>query len=125
MFINSMLSQNRILGAGMNAAMIRNEVISNNIANADVMNFRRSVVEFEPFLARAVDNFRRTGNLDLTRTSPRVRQVNDGFTYRVDGNNVDPLAQQAELYQNSLRYDVLSNSLMSNYRRINAALSAR
>ena len=125
MLFNSMFTQNRILGAGMQAAQIRNEVINNNIANAEVEGFKRSVVEFEPFLARAVDNYRRTGSLDLSRVQPRIRRTEDGFSYRVDGNNVDPQREMTLLYQNSLRYDTMMNSLMSNYRRINLALSAR
>jgi flagellar basal-body rod protein FlgB len=123
--IRSIFAQNDILGTGLQAASLRNEVITNNIANQDVLGFKRSVVEFEDHLARAVDNFRNTGSLDLRRAVPRIRRVDDGMSYRVDGNNVDPQREMVLLARNAGKYEGMTNSLMSNYRRINLALSAR
>jgi len=40
----------------MDASLIRRDVISNNIANADVPNFKRSVVNFESELKRALNS---------------------------------------------------------------------
>jgi len=45
-----------ILQRAMDASLIRRDVISNNIANADVPNFKRSVVNFESELKRALNS---------------------------------------------------------------------
>ena len=39
------------LGRGLQAANLRHEVISNNIANVNTPNFKRSAVNFEDLLA--------------------------------------------------------------------------
>jgi len=122
MMFDSIFSHNRIIGTAMNAATVRSNVINNNIANQDVPNFTRSVVVFEELLANELDSAGRTGSINLSNVSPRVVHSMEGFSFRVDGNNVDPESEMVELYKNSARYDVMANSLMSNYRRINAVL---
>jgi len=122
MIFDSMLSHNKIIGAAMNAATVRSNVINNNIANADVPNFTKSTVVFEELLARELDGARRTGNVNLSNITPRVVSNMEGYSFRVDGNNVDIESEMVELYKNAARYDVMANSLMGNYRRINAVL---
>ncbi len=48
-----------ILTREMDVAALRQNVIANNIANADTPNFKRSVVNFESQLQRALDSERR------------------------------------------------------------------
>lgn len=124
MMFDSMFSHNRIIGTAMNASILRSNVINNNIANQDVPNFTRSVVAFEDMLAREIDSARSGSGrgINLSSVSPRVVSSMEGFSFRVDGNNVDPESEMVELYKNASRYDVMANSLMSNYRRINAVL---
>lgn len=122
MIFNSMLSHNKIIGTAMNAATVRSNVINNNIANADVPNFKKSTVVFEDLLARELDGAQRTGSVNLSNVSPRVVTNMGGYSFRVDGNNVDVESEMVELYKNAARYDVMANSLMGNYRRINAVL---
>ena len=62
MRIDNMHNFTNILGTAMQAAVVRDNVISNNIANVDTPGFKRSVVRFEDMLSDAVDNFRKTGN---------------------------------------------------------------
>ena len=120
MMFDSMLSHNKIIGAAMNAATVRSNVINNNIANADVPNFTKSTVMFEELLARELEGAGRTGSVNLSNVTPRVMLNMEGYSFRVDGNNVDVESEMVELYKNAARYDVMANSLMGNYRRINA-----
>ncbi|MBQ2087099.1 MAG: flagellar basal body rod protein FlgB, partial [Selenomonas sp.] len=59
------------LSRGMSAANLRQEVISNNIANVNTPHFKRSAVNFEDLLAKELhldDDGRR---LDIVRTHDR------------------------------------------------------
>ncbi|MDR2783091.1 MAG: flagellar basal body rod protein FlgB, partial [Treponema sp.] len=55
----------------MDVSIIRRNVIANNIANAQVPNFKRSEVNFESELKRALDSERQRPVLDLALTDPR------------------------------------------------------
>ena len=123
MLHSSLFVQNDILEVALQGLAKRNEVIHNNIANNDVPNFKRSTVHFEDRLAAAVDSARRTGALNLDNVRPRVVRHNTTLKYRLDGNNVDIETEMVDLYQNSMRYEVLISAVMNSYRRINLALS--
>ncbi|HRU27498.1 MAG TPA: flagellar basal body rod protein FlgB, partial [Treponema sp.] len=60
-----------ILHRAMDASLVRRDVIANNIANADVPNFKRSVVNFESELKRALDSEKNKPALELTLTDPK------------------------------------------------------
>ena len=122
--LGRMFAQNNIIGTAMQASVLRNDVILNNIANADTPNFSRSVVDFEDTLAASVDQHRRTGNLDLSRAVPTVRRI-DALSFRLDGNNVDIESEMVNFFDNAVRYDVMATSIMSNYRRINMVITTR
>ena len=123
MIFDNLFAQNKIIGTAMNAAMVRSNVINNNIANADVPGFTKSVVNFESALVRELNDAKTTGALNLNNVKPVVNYNMQGFNYRIDGNNVDVETEMVALYQNASKYDVMTNSLMSNYKRINLVMS--
>jgi len=123
MIFDNLFAQNKIIGTAMNASVIRSNVINNNIANADVPGFTKSVVNFENILGRELDEAKTTGQVNLDNLKPVVNYSMQGFNYRIDGNNVDVESEMVELYQNAAKYDVMTSSLMSNYKRINLVMS--
>jgi flagellar basal-body rod protein FlgB len=98
----------------------RQQVIANNIANADTPGFKAGAVRFEDELAQALH--RRQEDLSLARTAPghlalqpdsitavRPREhVMQNLTYRTDGNNVDIDAQMSALAETQLRFAALT-----------------
>ncbi|MCL2572957.1 MAG: flagellar basal body rod protein FlgB [Defluviitaleaceae bacterium] len=124
MRIDGMHNFTNVLGSAMQATVVRDNVISNNIANVDTPGFKRSVVRFEDMLADAVQNFRRTGALDLSTLRPQIHREYDFLNYRIDENNVDIEFEMVQLYQNSMRFDVLSGGIIHHYRLINMAIAA-
>lgn len=125
MIFNNMFITNNIIGEAMNATNLRHNTILNNIANADVPGFQRSTVEFESYLSRELDiTENNNGSVNLNNIQPSIHISNESLAYRLDGNNVDIEIEMVSLYQNSTRYDVMSNSLMNNYRRINSAINS-
>ena len=125
MAINTMFNYTDIIGAALQAAVLRDSVISNNIANAEVPNFNRNSVRFETYLGAAVDDFRRTNRLDLTNVRPSVVPEFSDMYYRFDRNNVDIEAEMVDLYQNSVRFDVLTSGIMHHYRVINMVIGTQ
>ncbi len=121
MLIDNLYSKINVLEKGMQGTILRNEVIQNNIANADTPNFKRSDVVFESYLADAIDGAKTTGELNLDKVNPTV--ISQGFSYRLDGNNVDIETEMVDLYQNSARYDMLVSCVNNNYKKINAVFA--
>jgi flagellar basal-body rod protein FlgB len=86
----------------LDAKWLRNQVLANNIANADTPGFKRSDVYFEEYLRQAIKDKTDGRNLDLKTTNPRhIAKINsldnlgpevirqDETTFRNDQNNVD------------------------------------
>jgi flagellar basal-body rod protein FlgB len=123
--LNGIYSQNDILGLALNAYTVRNDVINHNITNSDTPNFKKKTVEFEAAFQAAINDARRTGVLDVSKVVPKIRMINENFSYRIDGNNVDIEVEMTELYKNGIKYDTVANSVMHNYRKINLVATGR
>ena len=116
-------AQGSVLRAALRGTAKRNEVIVNNIANADVVGFQARRVAFEDSLIEAVGNYphprHRNLNVDI---QPTVHLQNPGFFYRIDGNNVDIDVEMVKLYQNSMVFDTVISSVMANSQRMRTVL---
>jgi flagellar basal-body rod protein FlgB len=75
-------------------------------------------------LRDAVDNYRNTGTLDLSTFRPQIFLEYDFLNYRIDENNVDIEFEMVQLYQNSMRFDVMTSGIMNHYRIINMAIQS-
>ena len=117
--------QNEVLGAAMQGTSARNDAIMNNIANADVPGFTARRVEFESRLAEAVDRWQHSGELDLSRARPVTRYQEGRHFFRMDRSNVDMEREMVALFNNTVRYDVLVNSVLHNSRMIGMVLQGR
>ena len=60
-----------LLHRAMDASTVRRSVIANNLANADVPDFKRSVVNFESELKRALDSESNKPALQMTMTNEK------------------------------------------------------
>ncbi|MCL2664155.1 MAG: flagellar basal body protein, partial [Defluviitaleaceae bacterium] len=80
---NKLFVQADVLGAALQASALRNDVLANNIANADVPGFKSKDIKFEDALAEAVDRKRRTGRLSLNNVQPEIYTVHKNFEYRI------------------------------------------
>lgn len=106
----------QILLKALDAATIRQMVISNNIANVDTPGFKRCEVEFESLLREALKGGGISGltsserhipiNSDQEIPEPRLIVETDQ-SFREDGNNVDIDAEMAKLSENAVIYSVL------------------
>ncbi len=118
-----------VLDKAADASWLRNEVISNNIANVDTPGYKRKDVQFENYLMSVLrgDNSldHRIANLDLDRIDASIYTDNASLSYRLDGNNVDIDTESANLAENQIRYYALLDSMTQEFSRIKTVLTAR
>jgi len=126
-----------LLHRAMDTGTVRRQVIANNLANADVPNFKRSEVNFESELKRALESERRRPPLELTRTDERhipnfkerdyrdvqIRRVLDyTSTYNNNGNNVDPEQEFMLATQNQMSYTLFTQAAAFEFSQVNQVL---
>lgn len=113
-----------VLQKTADAAWIRNDVISNNIANATTPGYKRQDVAFEDELANAFGRSRyksmddKVADLKINRLRPRTYTDSANFSYRVDGNNVDIETENVTLAANQLKYNGLIDCLDQEFKNL-------
>ena len=121
MFESGAFNYINVLDKAADASWIRNEAISNNIANVDTPGYKRQDVNFEEQLRKAMKNSRyasidaRVANVDLERLNPITYRDHSTLSYRLDGNNVDIDTENVELASNQIRYQGLTDTLSKHF----------
>lgn len=125
-----------LLHRSLDTELLRQDVIANNIANSDTPNFKRSEVNFESELRRALRNeqaprfiaartdeehipFRRLRRYDEVQP---VRRLDYQTTVKNNDNNVDIEVESANLLRSRLAYSLYTNSVSQMYGRIAVVL---
>jgi flagellar basal-body rod protein FlgB len=113
LFDNTQLAlQRAISGAAM-----RQELLANNLANAETPGFQRSDVDFQSTLAQAM----KTGSsraIESTTFSPQT----DSSVMRADGNGVDVDVESANMAKNGLTYEALVSVTKARIQILEAAM---
>ncbi|MDA3941832.1 MAG: flagellar basal body rod protein FlgB [Spirochaetia bacterium] len=137
MFLNNSFGKSvDVLHRTMDATTLRQQVLANNISNADTPNFKRSSLNFEAELKRALDSediHKPQAALTNERHIPfdRVQNYRDVRPTRFldyltqtdnNGNNVDAEQESMLLLQNQLRYDLLTRSISNQFTQVNIVL---
>lgn len=119
-----------LLDKAADASWLRNEAISNNIANVDTPGYKREDVTFQSELERAIkfssgtsmDSKVRELSRDSNALSARTYKDYQGYSYRLDGNNVDNETEQAMLAKNQLMYEGLLNSISQEFKNLQTVI---
>lgn len=117
-----------VLDKAADAAWLRNDAISNNISNADTPGYKRQDVNFEVQLAKALRNSRyqsmdaKVANLKTNRLKPITYTDYSGFSYRIDGNNVDPDTEGVYLAKNQVVYQGLYQSVNQEFKNLQTVM---
>ncbi len=138
MFENSAFGKTLdILHRGMDVTVLRRQVISDNIANADVPNFKRSTVNFEASLKKALESEKLEPALPMETTDPRhiasyspadyrtvePRRVLDYLTTsKNNGNNVDAEQEMMDSLTNQLSYTLQAQAVNFEFNQVNLVL---
>ena len=121
-----------VLGKAADGAWQRNEAIANNIANVDTPNYKRQDVSFEAELKHALKASKyvsldeKVRNLNegnrLSHVQPRVYTDAQGYSYRLDGNNVDIDNENVELASNQIKYNALVQSIDEEFKNLKSVI---
>ena len=128
MFSSGVFNYINVLDKAADASWIRNEAISNNIANVNTPGYKRQDVNFEEQLRKAMKNSRytsideRVANVDLDRLNPITYRDHSTLSYRLDGNNVDIDTENVELASNQIRYQGLTDSITKHFQGLQSVM---
>ncbi|MCR5626032.1 MAG: flagellar basal body rod protein FlgB [Lachnospiraceae bacterium] len=117
-----------VLDRAADASYLRNQMISNNIANADTPRYKRQDVAFAANLEEALKHSRyksldeKVSNLRMSRLNPTVYTDASNFSYRLDGNNVDIETENVELAKNNLMYTGITQSVTAEFNNLKAVM---
>lgn len=119
-----------VLKSAADASWLREEVLSNNIANVDTPNYKRQDVEFKTYLNSAIEQSgkpkatltQKINNVDLSNIKTRTYTDNSTLSYRIDGNNVDLSTENVELAAEQINYNALIDSMNNEFSRFKAVL---
>ncbi|MCM3569595.1 flagellar basal body rod protein FlgB [Neobacillus mesonae] len=129
------MSNINLLQSALNASSLRQQVISNNIANAETPDYKGKKVVFEDILKQHLNkqsNF--TGNRTDTRhfvigapfDAPIAKIVeNSNTTMQNNGNNVDVDDEMTNLSKNALWYNTLVEQVNSEFQQLSIAIKGR
>lgn len=117
-----------VLDKAADASWLRNEAISNNIANASTPYYKRQDVAFESELKKALGYNRyqsmdsKVDNIKTSRLNPQVYTDYGNFSYRLDGNNVDIENENVMLAENQLKYQGLLTSINQEFTNLQSVM---
>ncbi|MCI8543292.1 flagellar basal body rod protein FlgB [Acetatifactor aquisgranensis] len=128
MFQSNVFDYVNVLDRAADASWMRNEAIGNNLSNVDTPGYKRQDVAFEDVLKQALgrSSYRsmdaKVSSLNLKRLEGRVYTDHASFSYRVDGNNVDPDTEGVMLAQNQLKYQGLITSINQEFTNLQTVM---
>lgn len=117
-----------VLDKAADASWLRNEAISNNIANASTPGYKRQDVAFESELQKALGTNRyesmdsKVAGVKTSRLQPRPYTDSADYSYRLDGNNVDIENENVMLAENQLKYQGLLTSVSQEFANLQAVM---
>lgn len=132
MFTNSGFGRTMdVLHRSMDVETLRRSVISDNIANAETPHFKRTVVNFESQLKKALrpeNDMTMSVKVPWRDSNPNYKDVRpqrelDYLTQSDNnGNNVDLEQEMMLAVQNQMRYNLMTQSVSSQIQRLNTVL---
>jgi len=133
--LNRVYNHTLVQEKALDAAWLRNEVLSHNIANVDTPTYMRKDVDFEKYLRNALDsglddlivhrrhNFRFNAKPDIESLHPKINEEYNTMAMRIDGNNIDIDEEMAQMAKNTIRYNTMIQSVNSKFANIKHVIS--
>lgn len=124
-----------ILQSALDASSLRQQVISNNLANAETPDYKSKQVVFEDILKQQLSNQtnfvgKRTDSrhvmIGKSADIPMAQTVENSDTVmQNNGNNVDLDKEMTQMGKNSLWYYTLTQQLTSQFQQLSIAIKGR
>lgn len=132
----SNIAQNfSVLSKALDLRTQRHQVLASNIANADTPNFKARDIDFKSAMQNALAGRADSGALSMAVTST-AHQRGNGMSgsgtlqYRtetqsaVDGNTVDMDVERAQITDNALQYQILTQLISNKFQGLRSAMAS-
>ena len=124
-----------VFSQALNLRTQRHQVLASNIANADTPNYKARDFSFETAMQNAMSGRSDVGRVDMARTSAgHIARSGAGgsadFKYRsetqsaVDGNTVNMDVERAQITENAMQYQILTQLITNKFQGIRSALAS-
>ncbi|MCI8281857.1 MAG: flagellar basal body rod protein FlgB [Lachnospiraceae bacterium] len=117
-----------ILDKAADASWLRQEAISNNIANQDTPTYKRQDVNFEGVLEQELGKSKyktldeKVRDVHMSHLNAQVYTDSAQYSYRIDDNNVDPEQEYVQLASSQIKYNALIDSMNEEFSRIKSVI---
>jgi flagellar basal-body rod protein FlgB len=117
-----------VLDKAADASWTRENLIANNIANADTPGYKRQDIDFQSVLKNELNSYKfmnldqKMNAVDLSKLNASVYTDHKNYSYRLDGNNVDIDTEQVELASEQIKYQALTQSITSEFQRLQTVI---
>ena len=124
MFQSKVFDYVNVLDKAADACWLRNYAIGNNLSNVDTPGYKRQDVAFESVLKQALGSSSyktmdaKVSSLKTSRLRPEIYTDYEGFSYRLDHNNVDVDNEGVMLAENQLKYQGLMTSIKQEFNNL-------
>ena len=108
------------LQRAISGSALRQQVLANNLANAETPGFQRSDVDFQSQLSQAM----KTGSPQAIESTTFSAQT-ENTVMRADGNGVDIDVESADMAKNGLEYEALVSVARARIQIIQSAMGVR
>ncbi|BCK00172.1 flagellar basal body rod protein FlgB [Anaerocolumna chitinilytica] len=117
-----------ILNKAADATWTRGKLLVNNLANVSTPGFKRQDIEFQSYLANALQQGagtldKKVASVNLESIQPTIYTDNANLSYKLDGNNVDIDTESANVAENQITNSALLEAMTQEFSRIRTALS--
>jgi flagellar basal-body rod protein FlgB len=136
--MNSFTKTTDLLHRALDVSTLRYSTSANNLANSGVPEFKRSSINFESELKRALDSeenakgqfqlatsddrhIKSDGVIDYRTITPR-KVLDYTTTAKANGNNVDPEQEAMDILRIQLNYQLLSQVESFEFAQANSVL---
>ncbi|MDO4710745.1 MAG: flagellar basal body rod protein FlgB [Peptostreptococcaceae bacterium] len=110
----------------------RQEIIANNIANQDTPNYKAKLLTFEDSFRSQIEGANRKKGPGtkkvyaqaIERADADIKE-NDPGSNRLDGNNVSPDAEYAELARTGLQYQYALRAISDEFMRFRSVIKGQ
>ena len=117
-----------VLDKAADASWTRENLIANNIANADTPGYKRQDIDFQSVLKNELSNYKymnldqKMEAVDLSKLNASVYTDHGHYSYRLDRNNVDIDTEQVELASEQIKYQALTQSITAEFQRLQTVM---
>lgn len=132
--LERILTRTAVFEKTLDATLLRNEAISQNIANVDTPGYKRKTVAFEEYLSDAVGKSSLRGLRPRPEHIPvgkrnvqdidiKVSEDGSSLSMRLDGNNVDIESEMAQMAKNTIKYNLIAQKITGSFNKVKSVIN--